>query len=137
MVHVVDKCYKLHGYPPSYKFKFAKGQVSTTLPPFTNNVIASEDDTSEGVSLTKSEYQQLLGLLNSNCHFGTQGLLREPQIPIRLQTSSLSLHLIFKGMRYQVYDLLLPLTTQFFLHPSILLIFSPLIGFLIVEPLTI
>ena len=28
MGHVVDKCYKLHGYPPSYKFKSAKGQAS-------------------------------------------------------------------------------------------------------------
>ena len=73
MGHVVDKCYKLHGYPPGYKFKSAKGQASTTLPPFANNVIASEDDASEGVSLIKSKYQQLLGLLNSKCHFGTQG----------------------------------------------------------------
>ena len=72
MGHVVDKCYKLHGYPPSYKFKSTKGQVAATLPPFANNVIASEDDASGGVSLTKSEYQQLLSLLNSNCHFGTQ-----------------------------------------------------------------
>ena len=73
MDHVVDKCYKLHGYPPGYKFKYAKGQASTTLPPFANNVIASEDDASEGANLTKSEYQQLLGLLNSKYHFGTQG----------------------------------------------------------------
>ena len=73
MGHVVDKCYKLHGYPPGYKFKSAKGQASTTLPPFANNVIASEDDASEGVSLTKLEYHQLLSLLISNCHFGTQG----------------------------------------------------------------
>ncbi|XP_075644201.1 uncharacterized protein LOC142615338 [Castanea sativa] len=72
MGHVVDKCYKLHGYPPGYKFKSAKGQPSSALP-FANNVIASEEDASEGVSLTKSEYQQLLGLLNSKCHFGTQG----------------------------------------------------------------
>ena len=25
MGHVVDKCYKLHRYPPSYKFKSTKG----------------------------------------------------------------------------------------------------------------
>jgi len=73
MGHVVDKCFKLHGYPPGYKFKFAKGQAAAALLPFANNVIAFEDDASEGVSLTKSNYQELLGLLNSNCHFGTQG----------------------------------------------------------------
>ena len=38
--HVVDKCYKLHGYPPSYKFKSTKGQAVVALPPFANNVIA-------------------------------------------------------------------------------------------------
>ena len=73
MGHLVDKCFKLHGYPLGYKFKSAKGQVAAALPPFANNVIASEHDASEGVSLTKSNYQQLLGLLNSNYHFGTQG----------------------------------------------------------------
>ena len=73
MGRVVDKCYKLHGYPPGYKFKSTKGQVAAALPPFANNVIAPEDDASGGVSLTNSEYQQLLSLLNSNCHFGTQG----------------------------------------------------------------
>ena len=71
MGHAVDKCYKLHGYPPGYKFKSTKGQVAATLPPFANNVIAPKDDASGGVSLTKSEYQQLLSLLNTNCHFGT------------------------------------------------------------------
>ena len=70
MGHVVDKCYKLHGYPPGYKFKSTKGQVTATLPPFANNVIAPKDDANGGVSLTKSEYQQLLSLLNTNCHFG-------------------------------------------------------------------
>ena len=70
MGHVVDKCYKLHGYPPGYKFKSTKGQVAATLPPFANNVIAPKDDANGGVSLTKSEYQQLLSLLNTNCHFG-------------------------------------------------------------------
>ena len=56
MGHMVDKCYKLHGYPASYKFKSIKGQVTATLPPFANNVIAPKDDASGGVSLTKLEY---------------------------------------------------------------------------------
>ena len=54
MGHVVDKCYKLHGYLPGYKFKSTKGQVAATLPPFANNVIAPEDDASGDVSLIKS-----------------------------------------------------------------------------------
>ena len=60
MGHVVDKCYKLHGYPPSYKFKNKAG-----LTTFANNVISIEEGSNEGVSLTKAEYQQLIGLLNS------------------------------------------------------------------------
>ena len=67
MGHVVDKCYKLHGYPPGYKFK---NKVRSTT--FANNIIAVDQGSDEGVSLTKAEYQQLIGLLNSQCHFGTQ-----------------------------------------------------------------
>ena len=66
MGHVVDRCYKLHGYPSGYKFKNKGGQ------PFANNVIAAEDHANELVTLTKAQYQQLVGLLNSQCHFGTQ-----------------------------------------------------------------
>ena len=62
----VDRCYKLHGYPPGYKFKNKGGQ------PFANDVIAVEDHAGEPVTLTKAQYQQLVGLLNSQCHFGTQ-----------------------------------------------------------------
>ena len=79
MGHVVDKCYKLHGYPPGYKFKSKAG--STT---FANNVIAVEEGSNECVSLTKVEYQQLIGLLNSQCHFGTQApqkaVVETPQV---------------------------------------------------------
>ena len=66
MGHVVDKCYKLHRYPPGYKFKNNGGQS------FANNVVATEDHVSEPVTLTKAQYQKLVGLLNSQCHFGTQ-----------------------------------------------------------------
>ena len=62
----VGKCHKLHGYPPGYKFKNKGGQH------FANNVIAVEDHAGEPVTLTKAQYQQLVGLLNSQCHFGTQ-----------------------------------------------------------------
>lgn len=33
--HIVDKCHKLHGYPPDYKFEGSKGSTA-------NQVVASE-----------------------------------------------------------------------------------------------
>ena len=50
MGHVVDKCYKLHGYPIGYKFKNKGGQ------PFANNVVATEVHISEPVALIKAQY---------------------------------------------------------------------------------
>ena len=66
MGHVVDKCYKLHGYPPGYKFK-GKGQA------FANNFAISTVDNivDDNVSLTHTKYQQFLSLLNSQSDFGT------------------------------------------------------------------
>ena len=49
MGHVVDKCYKLHGYPPGYKFKI-KSQT------FASNLVTTEDISNEPVSLTRAEY---------------------------------------------------------------------------------
>ena len=67
--HVVDKCYKLHGYPLGYKFK-NKGQQGGNLP-YANNAAVTNTCSEEVVSLSRAEYQQLLGLLNSQSHFGT------------------------------------------------------------------
>ena len=75
MGHVVDKCYKLHGYPLDYKFK-TKGQSAGSSSSFANNVVAIEDSSSEAVNLTCAKYHQLIGLLNSQCHFGTQAPLK-------------------------------------------------------------
>ena len=66
--HVVDKCYKLHGYPPGYKSK-NKGQQGGNS--FVNTV-AVTDVSEESVSLTRAEYQQFLTLLNTQAHFGTR-----------------------------------------------------------------
>ena len=67
LVHDVDKCYKLHEYPPGYKFK-NKGSQATS---FANNVVGADASLDECVNLTRSEYQQLLSLLNSHSYFGT------------------------------------------------------------------
>ena len=61
--HVVDKCYKLHGYPPGYKFK-NKGQQGGNSS-FANNVVTIDSSSEESFSLIQAEYQQFLGLLNS------------------------------------------------------------------------
>ena len=45
---------------PGYKFK---NKASSTT--FANNAITVKEGSNEGVSLTKAEYQQLIGLLNS------------------------------------------------------------------------
>lgn len=73
--HVVDKCYKLHGYPPGYKSKNKTQQGGSAS--FANNVVATDNCCEETVNLTRAEYQQLLGLLNSQNHFVTQA----PQEP--------------------------------------------------------
>lgn len=54
--------------PPGYKFK-TKGQQGGSF--FVNSVVTT-DAPEESVSLTRAEYQQLLGLLNSQSHFDTQ-----------------------------------------------------------------
>ncbi|XP_030924704.1 uncharacterized protein LOC115951685 [Quercus lobata] len=70
--HVADKCYKLHGYPLGYKFK-NKGQQGGHSS-FASNVVSTECINEESFNLIKSEYQQLLALINSQNHFGVQAL---------------------------------------------------------------
>ena len=50
--HVVDKCYKLHEYPPDYKFKNKASQAAS----FANNVVTTDASLNESVNLTQSEY---------------------------------------------------------------------------------
>ena len=66
--HVVDKCYKLHGYPLGYK---SKNKVQQCGNSFANTVVVT-DVSEESVSLTRAEYQRFLSLLNTQTHFGTQ-----------------------------------------------------------------
>ena len=66
--HMVDKCYKLHGYPPGYKFKNKGQQGGSSFA----NTIAVTDNSKENVSLTRVEHQQLLSSLNSQAHFSMQ-----------------------------------------------------------------
>jgi hypothetical protein len=54
--HTVEKCYKLHGYPP--KYKFTKGKHT----PSANQV---SDSSLPQVPFTTEQYQQLLSLLRT------------------------------------------------------------------------
>ena len=55
-------------YPFGYKFKNKAPQAAS----FANNVVTVDASLDESVNLTRSEYQQLLSLLNSHSHFGIQ-----------------------------------------------------------------
>ena len=93
-------------YPPGYKFKNKAPQAAS----FANNVVTADASLDESVNLTRSEYQQLLGLLNSHSHFGTQATLGKVLTHTKLPTLSLSLlslPLLFKDMRFQVFGQLL------------------------------
>ena len=70
--HTVDKCYKLYGYPPGYKFKsknpHAKAQANQTSSRTTE---ASATADSPLVSLSPAQCQQLIALLSSQLHDNT------------------------------------------------------------------
>ena len=53
--HVVDKCYKLHGYPLGYKFKNKSQQGGNSS--FANNVVTTDSSSEESFSLTRAKYQ--------------------------------------------------------------------------------
>ncbi|KAL4650744.1 hypothetical protein ACB092_01G110000 [Castanea dentata] len=95
--HVVEKCYKLHGYSPGYKFK-NKGQQGVSLP-YANNVVA-----------TDTRIKKVLVSLEQNINnFLTCSILRTILVlkhhkilllmHIGLLLSSLNHLWIFKGMR--------------------------------------
>ena len=73
--HTMDKCYKLHGFPPGFKFKNNKNatayQVSTNLELFQGNTSNGITDLVPSVSVsqapafTHDQYQQLLTLIGS------------------------------------------------------------------------
>ncbi|KAL5548252.1 hypothetical protein UlMin_003483 [Ulmus minor] len=76
--HTIEKCYKIHGYPPSFKPKqrdtppysnnhTAINQVSTPLPSYS----AAENDQQGAVgnfvqNLNTNQYQQLMSMLSSH-----------------------------------------------------------------------
>jgi transposase InsO family protein len=56
--HIIEKCYKLHGYPPGYKF--SKGRNASSI----NQV---SESSMPQLPITSEQCQQLLSLLRSKC----------------------------------------------------------------------
>ncbi|XP_075670230.1 uncharacterized protein LOC142640000 [Castanea sativa] len=69
--HTVDKCYKLHGYPPSYKHKgkpnFNANQVSYSQ----GQAVEVSSNTAAQCPISKAQCEQLLALFNSGADQGT------------------------------------------------------------------
>ncbi|KAF5445558.1 hypothetical protein F2P56_034604 [Juglans regia] len=71
--HIVERCYKLHGYPPGFKSenKAYAANVSATsgfvhaTSDFLFNLHVSPPVAAPAMSFTPKQYQQLISLLNS------------------------------------------------------------------------
>ncbi|KZV34540.1 hypothetical protein F511_28631 [Dorcoceras hygrometricum] len=83
--HTVDKCYKLHGYPPGHpklKQQLSRGnaqvhQISSTIQDFSN---MQDHMNAPGDTLTQSQCKQLIEFLSSKLQYG-HSLQAEPQQP--------------------------------------------------------
>lgn len=60
--HVVDKCYKIHGYPLGYK---AKGKVRITAMASSSNSAMENEEELTTIALTQSQCHQLMSMLQS------------------------------------------------------------------------
>ncbi|XP_042976306.1 uncharacterized protein LOC122307472 [Carya illinoinensis] len=60
--HIVDKCFKLHGYPPNYKFKDKSKSGSTSVNSIQQSAMIA-DNFSSTLPFTVNQCQQLLALL--------------------------------------------------------------------------
>ena len=68
--HTVDKCYKLHGYPPGYK---PKGKSNTAVNIVTtDNFSVSDPSTTGSTGLTAQQYQNLVSMLTTQLSNATK-----------------------------------------------------------------
>ena len=66
--HIAKKCYKLHGYPPGHKLHTRNNSKSIAATVTQSRALFDDDheeDSTESMMLTRSQYQQLLSLLHS------------------------------------------------------------------------
>ncbi|KAF5465199.1 hypothetical protein F2P56_015226 [Juglans regia] len=89
--HVIEKCFKLHGFPPGYKFKPRQQSMANQVVSNNTSSVASP------FSLTESQYQQLLAMLQSSEH---------------AMSSAISQHTANAVSFVQISDLPLPTSPQ-------------------------
>ncbi|RVW85220.1 hypothetical protein CK203_046612 [Vitis vinifera] len=69
--HTIDKCYKLHGYPPGYKSRsknsIGQAQTHQTISVISNDTSSTLSDATLGV-LSSYQCQQFIALLSSQLH---------------------------------------------------------------------
>ena len=109
--HIVNKCYKLHGYPLGYKFK---PKIGTSNPQI-NQTVSIESITStespQG-SLTISQCQQLIALFSFQLHestptpIETMQLIPLPFHPLYLYISYLLHHGFYTQVQYIMFVVL-------------------------------
>ena len=84
--HTVDKCYKLHGYPPDYKFRSKAKETPQVNQAISTDPIASPE--SPLSSLTASQCHQLIAFLSSQLHTSSLATIE----PLQPQPSLSSIH---------------------------------------------
>ena len=62
--HTIQKCYKIHGYPPGHKYYRGKRVAAATQTDTINYNPVQEDSSTTIPSLTPQQYDQLMQLLN-------------------------------------------------------------------------
>ena len=96
--HIVDKCYKLHGYPPSYKTREKSNPPKVQINKTSSYVLdgfGSCPQDSPVNTLTSDQCKQLITLLSSQLQIGSQTLTDTPQLgpSVSSLSSNLSLSL--------------------------------------------
>ena len=111
--HTVDKCYKLHGYPPGYKPKMRTtsatiNQVSTQSASNDNG-----DQDTHGVgnfikNLNVNQYQHLMSILSTHMHSAPKSPKPQPNIPSTSYSAcicfSIALNPMFASSKFWIMD---------------------------------
>uniref|UniRef100_A0A2N9HYD2 Integrase catalytic domain-containing protein n=1 Tax=Fagus sylvatica TaxID=28930 RepID=A0A2N9HYD2_FAGSY len=74
--HIVDKCYKLHGFPPGFKFRNASHAA---------NQVSVMEESSPHLPITQAQCQQLLAMLTSQASLSSAS----SQVPLNSAQSCL------------------------------------------------
>ncbi|KAA8536734.1 hypothetical protein F0562_029212 [Nyssa sinensis] len=66
--HTVDRCYKIHGYPPGYKFRSNNNSNAAAYQVSTSDDRSDQSNSFEGFvqNLNSNQYQQLMSMLSTH-----------------------------------------------------------------------